>query len=230
MVESAQPPQAASRVEETPDADTMVVRRAGLSGYDTMWRAMMRFTHDRAAHTADEVWLLEHHPVYTVGLSCKDAGPFGPGGIPLVSSDRGGQITYHGPGQLVAYVMVDLRRRSLGVRALVDALEQAVIDVLAAGGVAGERRAGAPGVYVGGRKIAALGLRVRRGCTYHGLSLNVDMDLEPFGRIDPCGYRGLEVTQLAALGLDTDMRRVGNALVASLAEGLEYNRLVTGDW
>jgi lipoyl(octanoyl) transferase len=211
---------------DSPGAGALVLRRHGLSEYRAVWRAMISFTDERGTHSADEIWLVEHPPVYTVGLSCKDDGDVGPAGIPLVASDRGGKVTYHGPGQLVAYVLIDLRRRGVGVRTLVTRLEQAVIDLLGAHGVHGERRDGAPGVYVGGRKIAALGLRVRRGCSYHGLSLNVDMDLEPFARIDPCGYRGLEVTQMADLGLNTDIGRVGDELAERLKGGLGYNRIV----
>lgn len=211
---------------DSPAAGELVLRRTGLSDYRAVWRAMIGFTDERGTLSPDEIWLVEHRPVYTVGLSCKDAGDTGPGGIPLVSSDRGGQITFHGPGQLVAYVLIDLRRRGVGVRTLVTLLEQAVIDLLGAQGVRAQRREGAPGVYVGGRKIAALGLRVRRGCSYHGLSLNVDMDLEPFAHIDPCGYRGLEVTQMADLGLSTDIVRVGDELADRLKDGLGYSRIV----
>lgn len=177
------------------------VRRLGRVAYAQSHAAMRRFTERRDATAPDELWMLEHDPVYTLGLSCRLA-PRGPGEtIPVVASDRGGQITYHGPGQIVVYVLLDLKRRQWGPRRLVGQLEQAVIDLLADYRLSGQRQVGAPGVYVDGRKIASLGLRVRRGCTYHGLSLNVAMDLAPFRWIDPCGYADLEVTQLSDLGV-----------------------------
>ena len=172
---------------------------------------MQRFTDTRDEHTGDELWLLEHPPVYTLGRNGKDEHLLDPGDIPVIRTDRGGQVTYHGPGQLIAYCLLDIRRRRLGVQSLVRILEQAVIDLLAAYNVSGTRRDRAPGVYVDGRKIAALGLRVRRGCSFHGLALNVDMDLSPFARINPCGYEGLEVTQLRDLGIDLDIGQAGNA-------------------
>ncbi len=162
---------------------------------------MQDFTAQRAADTPDELWLLEHPPVYTQGQAGKPEHLIAVTEIPVVPIDRGGQITYHGPGQALAYVLVDLRRRGYGIRELVTRMEQAVIDLLAAQGVTAERRAGAPGVYVDGAKIAALGLRVKHGCTYHGLALNVDMDLRPFAAINPCGYAGLPVTDCRSLGL-----------------------------
>ncbi len=194
---------------DTASYDDVCVRRLGVMPYQLVWDAMQAFNRSRDADTADEIWLLEHAPVYTVGLSC-DAGSFiVPESIPIIGSDRGGNITYHGPGQLVAYIMVDMHRRGWGVRNLVERLEQSVIDLLAAYRVSGRRRSGAPGVYVNDCKIAALGLRVRRGCSYHGLSLNVDMDLTPFAHIDPCGYRGLAVTQLRdeAVAISADQAR-----------------------
>lgn len=198
------------------------VRQLGRMEYLETWEAMRGFTMTRGPATADELWLVEHPPVYTVGLSCRDETRATIGGVPLVHSDRGGQITYHGPGQVVAYVLMDLRRRGWGVRTLVNALEQAVIELLAGYGVAAVRRAGAPGVYVDGRKIASLGLRVRQGCSYHGLSLNVAMDLAPFGRIHPCGYRGLQVTQLADLGIADSPARSGERLANQLGGCLGY--------
>ena len=172
----------------------------------------------------DELWLLEHQPVFTQGINGKPEHLLDSGDIPLVQSDRGGQITYHGPGQLICYLLLDLRRRGLGVKGLVTTLEQAIIDLLASYGVAGERRPGAPGIYVADAKIAALGLRIRHGCSYHGLSLNLDMDLDPFSRINPCGYQGLAVTQLADLmeGPVPTMTEVGERLIAALT------RLLTG--
>jgi lipoyl(octanoyl) transferase len=175
-------------------------RVLGLVDYEPTWRAMQHFTETRDGATPDELWLLEHPPVFTLGLNGNPAHVLAPGDIPVVHIDRGGQVTYHGPGQLVVYPLLDLKRAKLGIRDLVCALEQAVIDTLAGYGVEGGTRRGAPGVYVDARKIASVGLRVRRGCTYHGLAFNVGMNLEPFRRINPCGYAGLEVTQVADLG------------------------------
>ena len=181
-------------------AQPLRVRWLGRVAYEPTWRAMQQFTDARDAATADELWLLEHEPVYTLGLNADPAHVLDAGGIPLVRIDRGGQVTYHGPGQLVVYALIDMRRAQLGVRELVTALENAAIDLAARYGIAAACRARAPGVYVDGRKLASIGLRIRRGGSYHGLALNVNMDLEPFSRINPCGYVGLEMTQLAALG------------------------------
>jgi lipoyl(octanoyl) transferase len=178
---------------------------------------MRAFTEGRDAESPDEVWVLEHPPVFTLGQAGRAEHVLDPGPIPVIATDRGGQVTYHGPGQLVAYVLVDLARRGLGVRRFVEALEQAVIDTLAEAGVRAARRPGAAGVYVDGRKVAALGLRVRRGCTYHGLALNVDVDLEPFRRIDPCGHPGLEVTRLRDLGVRWGLEETGERLYRALA-------------
>jgi lipoyl(octanoyl) transferase len=167
--------------------------------YLACWRAMQRFTDERTADTADALWLVEHPPVFTQGQAGRAEHLLDPGDIPVVQTDRGGQITYHGPGQRIAYVLVDLRRRRLGVRRLVDALEGAVIDLLAGFDVTAGARADAPGVYVDGAKIASVGLRVRHGCSYHGIALNVDLDLAPFRRINPCGYQGLPMTRLVDL-------------------------------
>jgi lipoyl(octanoyl) transferase len=181
--------------------ESPVVRRMGVTEYAAAYDAMRAFTARRTGDTPDELWLLEHPPVYTLGQAGKPEHLLRDNGIPVVRVDRGGQVTYHGPGQVIAYVLLDLRRRGLTVKRLVWLLEQAVIDLLAGHGVAGARRAGAPGVYVEGAKVAALGLRVRGGCTYHGLALNVNMDLAPFRDINPCGYQGLSVTQLVELGV-----------------------------
>jgi lipoyl(octanoyl) transferase len=197
-------------------AGALTVRRLGLRDYEPVWREMQAFNAARGADTADEVWLLQHPPVYTVGLAGRPEHLPDASAIPVVRIDRGGQITYHGPGQLVAYLMLDLGRRGLGVRRLVRRMEGAVVDLLAGYGVEAEGRAGMPGVYVGGAKIAALGLRVRKGCCYHGLSLNVDMDLAPFAAIDPCGYPGLAVTQTADLGIGASVDELGEALVRRL--------------
>jgi lipoyl(octanoyl) transferase len=174
-------------------------RRLGLVPYEPTWRAMQRFTDARDAATADEIWWLEHPPVFTLGMNGKREHVLAPGEIPVIQTDRGGQVTYHGPGQLVVYPLIDLRRSGLGVRDLVSALERAVIGYVSELGIEGRSRRDAPGVYVGSRKLASVGLRIRRGASYHGIALNVRMDLEPFGRINPCGYAGLEMTQLASL-------------------------------
>ena len=176
------------------------VRWLGTAAYEPTWRAMQRYTEERGADAEDEVWLLEHEPVYTLGMNADRSHVLDAGGIPVVRIDRGGQVTYHGPGQLVVYPLIDVRRARLGVRELVTALERAVIDLAAAHGIVAACRPNAPGVYVGERKLASVGLRIRRGGSYHGLALNVAMDLEPFRRINPCGYAGLEMTQLAELG------------------------------
>lgn len=182
------------------DAPELVVRRLGLVEYQPTWHAMQRFTDERGPATPDEVWLLEHPPVFTLGLAGRREHVLAPGDIPVIQTDRGGQVTYHGPGQLVVYLLIDMRRRGLGVRELVTALEDAVIGYAAQLGIEARSRRDAPGVYVEGRKLASVGLRIRRGASYHGIALNVSLDLEPFSRINPCGYAGLEVTQLAALG------------------------------
>jgi lipoyl(octanoyl) transferase len=186
-----------------------------------VWQAMRSFTDERDTHTADEIWVVEHDPVFTLGLNGKREHLLNPGDIPVVECDRGGQVTYHGPGQIVVYVMMDLRRRNLGVKHLVRLLEQAVINVMQQYPILAERKANAPGVYVKGEKIAALGLRVRKGCSYHGLSLNVDMDLEPFSRINPCGYEGLQTTQLKDLAHNVAIDQVTEDLLQHLQRVLE---------
>jgi lipoyl(octanoyl) transferase len=175
----------------------IAIRDLGRRAMPDVWADMQRFTDARDAATPDEVWFVEHPPVFTLGLNADRAHLHDAGAIPVVQTDRGGQVTYHGPGQLVCYVLIDLKRRSLNVRSLVQALESAVIDTVAAFGIDAYPRRDAPGVYVGGRKLAAVGLRVRRGCSYHGIAINVNMDLEPFTRINPCGFENLEVTQVA---------------------------------
>jgi len=198
----------------------IVVRDLGLCGYLSAWERMKVYTHNRSADSPDEIWLLQHTPVFTQGQSCSDT-PVGHEDIPVVHTDRGGQITYHGPGQLIVYPLIDLRRRKIGVKSMVRLLEQCVIDYLENASIAGERRAGAPGVYVGGKKIAALGLRVRRGACYHGMSLNVDMDLSPYSSIEPCGYRNLEVTQLKDVGVSVPLDRVQADLGRRIRQELE---------
>lgn len=202
----------------------LVIRRLGRREYEPVLRAMQRFAERNRDDESDELWMVQHPPVYTRGLNCR-MEPLRCNGIPVVATDRGGQITYHGPGQLVAYTLLDIRRRKLGVKKLVSLLEQSVIDLLGAYGIQGERRDKAPGIYVDGRKIAALGIRIRHGCSYHGLSLNVDMDLAPFTDIDPCGYKGLEVTQLRDLGVTDSVDEVEEKLVRGMRELLE-----DGDW
>lgn len=187
-----------------------VIRRLGLVEYEPTWRAMQRFTEARDSSTPDEIWFLEHPPVFTLGMNADPAHVLDPGGIPVIQIDRGGQVTYHGPGQLIVYPLVDLRRAGLGVRDIVTALEQSVIRLVASLGIDAQTRRGAPGVYVQDRKLASVGIRVRRHASYHGLALNVDVDLRPFDRINPCGYRGLEMTRLADLG---GPRSVGEAAV-----------------
>ena len=184
-----------------PPAPCLRVRRLGRVEYAPTFAAMQEFTATRTAETADELWIVEHPPVFTLGQAGKPEHLLRDIGIPLVQIDRGGQVTYHGPGQVVIYLLLDLNRRQLKVRELVRHIEQAVIDLLAAHGVTAERHTNAPGVYVAGAKIAALGLRIRRGCSYHGVALNVQMDLSPFAAINPCGYPGLAVTQTHDLGL-----------------------------
>lgn len=200
--------------------DTAVVRSLGHVAYEPTWRAMQDFTARRAAVTPDELWLLEHPPVYTQGQAGRAEHLIAATDIPVVPIDRGGQITYHGPGQVVVYVLVDLRRRGYGIRELVTRMEQAVINVLAAQGVTAARLAGAPGIYVDGAKIAALGLRVKRGCTYHGLAFNVDMDLAPFAAINPCGYPGMPVTQCRDLGVKLSPTEAGRVLARALLDAV----------
>ncbi|HZZ93512.1 MAG TPA: lipoyl(octanoyl) transferase LipB [Usitatibacter sp.] len=193
-----------------------VVRRLGRVRYEPTWETMRFFNQARGPQTPDEIWLLEHEPVFTLGLAGRHEHVLDAGDIPVVHCDRGGQVTYHGPGQLVAYLMLDLRRRNLGVKELVRRLEQSLIGLLQSYGVRGERRPGMPGVYVDRAKIAAVGLRIANGCSYHGVSLNVDLDLAPYARIDACGYPGLATTRLADLGIHDDVDRVGPRLLESL--------------
>lgn len=202
-----------------------VIRHLGLVDYLPTWRAMEQFTLERTPETPDQIWFLQHPPVFTLGLAGKLEHVLDAGDIPVVHIDRGGQVTYHGPGQLVVYPLLDLRRLQLGVRALVEALELAVIDTVAAYGIQARGRRDAPGVYVGERKLCSIGIRVRRGCTYHGIAFNVAMDLAPFGRINPCGYAGLEMTQLAALGAPADLEQVATDLLPAMRERLGYNKL-----
>jgi len=188
--------------------DKLPVRQLGLTDYEPCWRAMQRFTAERTAETADEIWLCQHPPVFTQGMAGKPEHLLRDIGVPVVKIDRGGQITYHGPGQLVGYLLLDLKRRDIKVRDLVTRIEQTLIDLLADSNIAAERLPGAPGVYVQGAKIAALGLRIRHACSYHGFSLNVDMDLSPFAAINPCGYASMPVTQMSAFCGSYDAARM----------------------
>jgi len=190
----------------------LIIRSLGKRSYESTWQEMRTFTDERTQETPDEIWLLEHPPIYTLGQAGKPEHLLDPGDIPIVNTDRGGQVTYHGPGQLVAYLLVNLRHARLGVRQLVTLIEQSLVELLAGYGIPAQARADAPGVYVGEKKIAALGLRVRRGCSYHGLSLNIKMDLEPFSRINPCGYPDLEITQIADYTIADSVEKTGQAL------------------
>ena len=200
----------------------LIVRRFGLADYQPVWRAMQDFTDRRDGDTVDELWLVEHPSVFTQGQAGKAEHLLAPGDIPVIQVDRGGQVTYHGPGQIVAYPLVDLKRLGVGVREFVRRIEQAIIDVLALYGVNGERIEGAPGIYVDGDKIASLGLRVRRGCTFHGLAFNVEMDLEPFHRINPCGFQDLKVIRLSDLAA-LEFGDVENHLIEAFAKQLGYS-------
>jgi len=193
-----------------------VVRRLGRVRYEPIWETMRFFNQARGPATPDEIWLLEHEPVFTLGLAGRAEHVLDAGDIPVVHSDRGGQVTYHGPGQVVAYLMLDLRRRNLGVKELVRRIEQAVIELLRGYRIEGARRQGMPGVYVDDAKVAAVGLRIANGCSYHGVALNVDVDLAPFACIDPCGYPGLATTRLADLGVTEDPQQVEQRLLEAL--------------
>ena len=194
-----------------------LVRDLGRMAYEPVWRAMQAFTDARTDATTDEVWLVEHDPVFTLGQAGKPEHVLMPGDIPVLHVDRGGQVTYHGPGQIVAYPLLDLKRLKVGVREYVHRIEQAIIDTLGDWNIDAARREGAPGVYVAGAKVAALGIRVRRGCTFHGLAFNIAMDLEPFHRINPCGYAGLQVTSMADLGGPSGLDPVKPRLLEHLA-------------
>jgi len=199
------------------------VRRLGRQPYEPVWRAMSAFTDNRVADTVDELWVLEHDPVFTLGQAGKMEHVLIPGDIPVVPVDRGGQVTYHGPGQIVAYPLIDLRRVGVSVRELVNKIEQSIIDALAHWNIDAARLDGAPGVYVGAAKIAALGLRVRRGCSFHGLALDVNMNLEPFQRINPCGYKGLEVTQMVDCGGPSRLADVEEVLVGEFCRQFGFD-------
>lgn len=209
----------------------IIVRALGRRDYEPLWRAMQSFTDRRAAATPDEVWITEHPPVFTLGLNASREHLLAPGDIPVVQVDRGGQVTYHGPGQLMVYPLLDLKRARLGVRDLVTALEQSVVDLVAEAGIRAIARKDAPGVYVDGRKIASVGLRIRRGASYHGMALNIDVDLEPFSRINPCGFEELEVTDLRTLGVALGRDEIREITQAHLLRhlGLDREEIVSGD-
>ena len=198
----------------------LVVRELGRQSYVPVWRAMQAFADTRGSATPDEIWFTEHDSVFTLGLNAAREHVLAPGGIPVVQIDRGGQVTYHGPGQLMVYPLVDLRRAGLCVRGLVSALENCVVDLAAEYGIGAASRRDAPGVYVDGVKLASIGLRIRRGSSFHGMALNVDVDLEPFSRINPCGYRGLALTDLARLGADRELAVVRDRLLPHLLRHL----------
>lgn len=198
-----------------------VIRNLGLQDYETTWQGMQRFTQDRDAETADELWIVEHPPVYTLGLNGKREHLLSTGAIPVINSDRGGQVTYHGPGQLIIYALLDMKRLNLGVRRLVTILEQAMIDTLALYNIAAVARADAPGVYVNDKKIGSIGIRIKKNCSYHGLSLNNHMDLRPFDHINTCGYSGLEVTQLADLDVTISTAELAIPVAQAITTALQ---------
>ena len=207
---------------------SVVVRHLGCVDYEPTWHAMQHFTQSRDADSADEIWLLEHPRVFTQGQAGKAEHVLAAGDIPVVQVDRGGQVTYHGPGQLIAYILVDVRRAGQGVRDLVSAIENSLIDLLSQYAVSAQARPDAPGVYVGEKKIASLGLRIRRGCSFHGLALNVDMDLQPFQRINPCGYAGMQMTQLREQTQQPiELSEVSVRLRDALVSHLKYSEYIT---
>ncbi len=201
----------------------IVIREFGLQPYEPVWHAMQEFTNMRDESTPDEIWFTEHEKVFTLGLNTAPEHLLETGDIPVVQIDRGGQVTYHGPGQLMIYPLIDLRRASLGVRDLVTALEQSVVDLAAEYDIDAASRRDAPGVYVDGVKLASIGLRIRRGSSFHGMALNVDTDLEPFSRINPCGFKGLEVTSLARLGAESNLNAVRDRLLPHLVAHLKMD-------
>ena len=204
---------------------SLIIRNLGRCDYQATFNAMHQFTNDRTDMSADEVWLVEHHPVFTQGQAGKIEHLLNTGDIPVVQSDRGGQVTYHGPGQQVAYILINLRRKKLSVRDLVSHIENTVINTLSQFGITSNARPDAPGVYVDNRKICSLGLRIRRGCSFHGLALNINMDLAPFQRINPCGYAGMEMTQTASLNGPSELMEVQPVLIEELTKLLDYSQV-----
>lgn len=223
---SLHPPPSAARRSSA--VESPILRWLGRAEYEPTWRAMQAFTDARTPESRDEIWFLEHPPVFTLGMNAAREHLLAPGDIPVFQIDRGGQVTFHGPGQLVVYPLLDVRRLGLSVRQLVIALERAVIDLVASWNLAAEARREAPGIYVDGQKLASIGLRIRRGCSYHGLAFNIAMNLEPFARINPCGYQGLKVTDLRSLGVDTDLRSAAAALAPHLSRALDLP--LDSDW
>ncbi len=205
----------------------ITIRNLGVQDYEPVWHAMQAFTDARNADTPDEIWFTEHSPVFTLGVNASRDHLLAPGDIPVVQIDRGGQVTYHGPGQLMIYPLIDLRRSGVGVRPLVTALEQSVVDLAAEFGITAASRADAPGVYVDGVKLASIGLRIRRGASFHGMALNVDVDLEPFSRINPCGFTNLEVTTLARLGAERDLETVQRQLLPHFLKHMGFADVTT---
>ncbi|MGR5093572.1 lipoyl(octanoyl) transferase LipB [Vibrio maritimus] len=203
----------------------LVVRKLGRKDYEPVWKAMHDFTDNRTDDTRDEVWLVEHNPVFTQGQAGKEEHLLSTGDIPVIQSDRGGQVTYHGPGQLVAYFLINLRRKKLGVRELVTHIENLVIKTLSAYDIESAARPDAPGVYVDGKKVCSLGLRIRKGCSFHGLALNINMDLSPFLRINPCGYAGMEMVQVSQLGGPKEVSTVEDQMIKALLEILDYEQV-----
>lgn len=215
--------------EENQMSLSLTIRQLGRQSYVPVWQAMQAFTDNRTSETQDELWLVEHDPVFTQGQAGKAEHILMPGDIPVVQVDRGGQVTYHGPGQQVAYFLIDLRRKKIGVRQLVSAIEDSVVALLANHGIESAPRADAPGVYVGDKKICSLGLRIRKGSSFHGLALNVAMDPEPFLRINPCGYAGMEVTQVKEQGGPEDLQTIGDDLVEEVKNKLDYATIIWSD-
>ena len=205
--------------------DKLIIRHLGVTPYQETWKAMSDFTEQRDENSIDEIWLVEHAPVFTQGLAGKAEHLLTNSNIPVVKSDRGGQITYHAPGQLIAYLLINIRRKDFNVRSLVSIIEQAIIEVLAESNVAAVAKPDAPGVYVDGKKIASLGLKIRKGCSFHGLALNVDMDLSPFLQINPCGYAGLEMTQCRDLGIASSVAELSPLLIEKLNQHLQYTQI-----
>lgn len=205
-----------------PIKQPLVIKHLGLQEYQPVWHAMQKFTDERDAQTPDELWLVEHPPVFTQGLAGKAEHILASGDIPVIQVDRGGQVTYHGPGQIVAYPLINLRRHGIGVKSLVYGIEQAIIDTIGLYDITAKRKDNAPGVYVNGAKMASLGLRIRKACSFHGLAFNIDMDLEPFQRINPCGFSGLEVIQLADMASDVNLATVEQQLIAAFCQQLNF--------
>lgn len=206
-------------------ATTLVIRKLGIQPYETIWHAMQEFTNNRTEQTQDEIWLLQHYPIFTQGTAGKAEHLLLPSDIPVIQSDRGGQITYHGPGQLIGYLMIDVKRHHLGPRTLVTAIENSLIDLLTSYGIKSYAKVDAPGVYVNDTKIASLGLRIRRNASFHGFALNAQMNLEPFSRINPCGYAGMQMSQLSDFIGDVDFDDLIKRVIAQFISKLAYQQV-----